>query len=124
MRILTTILALCPLVCNAEEYQPPPPLPSVVITPMEYGWVLTYSNQLTYKANPLEYDTRMVSLDGVEVGSIDWSLDNTPNGDCDTPCPGTITILSVPEGYTSDVSSLVVDEGETVMIFIYPDVGV
>lgn len=112
-------------------------LPETILVPIRFegaiapqaGWVLTYRNDLRGAKTPdREIEARRVRSPGPDSDSIDglisWEIVRTRNDSCSSrtngPCPDTIRVLSVPDGFIAVPEALSVEEGAVLKIHIVP----
>lgn len=126
---------------KAQEYVSPYPrphvsLPETILVPIRNergsqtggGWMLTYRNCYSSPDVPArEVHSRTVTWKAQARtigGSVSWEIIRTPNNECTDysggPCPDTIRILSVPQGFVAVPNIERVNEGENRIIYIVP----
>ncbi len=119
-----------------EPYDTPVPfIPETFVAPIKnsggsaksLGWVLIYRNQLTMpKSSIRDVQSQTVRVGGVSgnpiEGTISWRIQHSENSSCNDleggPCPDSIQVLSVPEGFIAVPDSALVSESEKLLIYI------
>ncbi len=95
-------------------------LPEVMLirSLQQTGWVLSYTNQLSSAGSPdAEVQTRELP-----EGIVSWRISRSRNNGClPSPCPDSLQILSVPDGYIAVPQAAEVDEEKNVTILIVPN---
>ena len=136
------VFAACCQLSHAEDDRPglvahTHNFPEAILLPIRFdgialpqaGWILSYRNGLRRPDAPdREIQARRVRAPGsggdLTDGLISWEVVRTRNNGCASaaggPCPDTISVLSVPDGFVAVPAVRSVDEGATLQILIVP----